>query len=141
MCLGATKFRSGALAALVLAFGMAPASASVPPEDVQHDTTGVTQAGDCGKPGRPPCPLQAFMRTRVAAPLASNNTAMLAASLERVATLAPEPAWTSWAAFASRGAAAARNGDVAAARASCKGCHDAWRDAYRRKHRVRPLPQ
>ncbi len=102
---------------------------------------GVEQQGGCGNPGQAPCPMQAFMRASVATPLASNDGAALAAGLERAGRLAPEATWASWATFASDGAAAARRGDVAGARAACKGCHDAWREKYRAGYRARPLPR
>jgi hypothetical protein len=95
----------------------------------------------CGKPGAPPCPLQKWMRANVAGPLSANEMAALAVGLEKTAKLAPDPAWTTWATLAMSGAAAAKRGDIAGARASCKGCHDAWRDAYREKYRLRPIPR
>jgi hypothetical protein len=95
----------------------------------------------CGKPGAPPCPLQKWMRANVAGPLSANDLATLAAGLEKTAKLAPDPAWSSWATLATSGAAAAKRGDIAGARASCKGCHDAWRDAYRERYRLRPVPR
>ena len=94
----------------------------------------------CGGPGQAPCPLQAFMRARVAAPLASNEREALAAALTRAGRYAPDPSWSSWSSFATEGAAAARAGDIVKARAACKGCHDAWRANYRMSHRARPLP-
>jgi hypothetical protein len=93
----------------------------------------------CGAPGLPACPLQAWMRTNLAAPLAASDAAAVAMSLENVARMSPEPDWTTWETFASEGARAARKGDVAAARASCRGCHDAFREAYKQKHRSRPV--
>jgi hypothetical protein len=95
----------------------------------------------CGEPGMAPCPLQRWMRSAIATPLASNDAATLAAGLDRTARLSPDPSWASWASFASEGAAAARRGDITAARASCKGCHDAWREKYRAAYRARPLPR
>lgn len=91
----------------------------------------------CGKPGQKPCPLQEWMRIGVSGALASNDAAELAAALERSAVLAPDSSWSSWATIAKGGAAAARKGDVAGARAACKACHDTWREAYREKHRGR----
>lgn len=99
------------------------------------------QATNCGGPGLPPCPLQAWMRAAIAAPLAANNTPALAAGLERTAGLQPDPGWGSWRTIALQGAAAAKKGDVAGARAACKGCHDAWREAYRRQYRGRIVPR
>lgn len=103
------------------------------------DAEAPLQAPACGKPGLPPCPMQAFMRASVAGPLASRDDATLAGALDRTGKLVPDPAWASWVASAAAGAEAARKGDVAGARASCKACHDAWREAYREKYRARPI--
>lgn len=103
--------------------------------------SGPGQSGECGKPGQPPCPLQDWMRKNVAAALAANDSAALSAALEKAASLSPNPAWASWASAASSGAAAAKQGNVAGARAACKTCHDAWRAAYREQFRMRPIPR
>ena len=81
------------------------------------------------------------MRSSVAAPLASNNAGALAMGLEKAARAAPDASWTSWSIIAMQGAAAAKRGDLAGARAACKGCHDAWRNAYRARYRMRPIPR
>jgi len=94
----------------------------------------------CGKPGQPACPMQAWMRARLGSSLAANNADALANALETTARLVPDPSWTSWRTFAKNGAAAARKGDVAGTRASCKGCHDAYRAPYRDRYRLRPVP-
>ena len=99
------------------------------------------QSGACGKPGQPPCPLQDWMRKNVAAALAANDAAALSVALEKAAKLSPDPTWASWASAASSGAAAAKKGDIAGARASCKTCHDVWRTAYRDQFRTRPIPR
>ncbi|UQA59261.1 cytochrome c [Polyangium aurulentum] len=80
------------------------------------------------------------MRARLGSSLAANDSAALATALETTARLVPDPSWTSWATFARTGANAARRGDMAGARAACKGCHDAYRAEYREKHRLRPVP-
>jgi hypothetical protein len=99
------------------------------------------EQAECGGPGKPPCPLQAWMRTHVAAPLASNDAEALSTGLAKAARLSPDPGWSSWASISETGSAAAKKGDIAGARASCKGCHDKWRDAYRAKYRLRPIPR
>jgi len=99
------------------------------------------EQASCGKPGEAPCPLQKWMRANVAAKLADGDMAALAEGLEKAARLVPDPAWSSWVTLAMSGAAAAKKADVAGARASCKGCHDAWREAYRTKYRLRPIPR
>jgi hypothetical protein len=81
------------------------------------------------------------MRANLGAPLASNDMEALATGLARAARFNPDPTWTSWVTFANEGAAAARKEDSARVRKACKGCHDAWREAYKAKHRSRPLPR
>lgn len=129
-----------AAAALGLGGG---AAAAAPPAQIEGRATATVAEGTatCGKPGAPPCPLQKWMRANVAGPLSENDTAALSAGLEKTATLVPDPAWSSWGTLARSGAAAAKRGDIAGARASCKGCHDAWREKYRTKYRLRPLPR
>lgn len=39
-----------------------------------------------------------------------------------------------WASFADKGKAAAAKGDIAAAKAVCKDCHNAYRSAYKTKY-------
>ncbi len=103
------------------------------------DAEAMEQPATCGRPGSPPCPLQAWMRANVAGALASRDDAGLARALDRAAKLVPDPAWASWVESAEAGASAARKGDVARARASCKAFHEAWREAYRAKYRTRPV--
>jgi hypothetical protein len=129
------------LGAGALLFGGAAAlGAGRPASDALEGADGVAQA-ECGKPGQAPCPLQGWMRANVAAPLAANDGEALASGLERSAKLAPDPAWSSWVTSAKAGAAAAKKGDIAGARASCKSCHDAWKEAYKAKYRARPVPR
>ena len=104
-----------------------------------HDA--MTQGGECGKPGQPPCPLQDWMRKNVAGALAANDAAALSIALDKAAKLTPDPAWASWTTAGAAGAAAAKKGDIAGARAACKTCHDAWRSTYRDKFRMRPIPR
>lgn len=118
--------------------------ASEAAENVADRGAGVVapaQGGECGKPGQPPCPLQDWMRKNVASALASNDAAALSVALEKAAKLSPDPTWATWVTAASSGAAAAKKGDVAGARAACKSCHDAWRTTYREQFRMRPIPR
>ena len=117
---------SGLVVAVGLAFVGAPESTAF--------------AANCGEPGMPACPLQSFMRGKVAAPLAQKDFATLAQSLDRVAALPPDASFSTWSTFAQQGADAARKNDVAAARSACKGCHEAWREKYRKDFRLRPSP-
>lgn len=121
---------SGALAAFGIVVAVAASARELRAEG----------SATCGTPGLPPCPLQAWMRQRIAGPLASNDMASLAAGLDAAARFSPDPAWTQWARYANEGAAAARQGDVATARRACKACHGHYRAEYRARYRDRPLP-
>lgn len=89
-------------------------------------------------------PLARWMETNVQAAVEAGDLAKLAASLEKAATFAPDPSWnqgdTSWQKIAKEGAAKAKAGDLAGARASCKSCHTAWRKKYKAQFASRPLP-
>jgi cytochrome c556 len=90
------------------------------------------------------CPLQAFMEKEVQAPLDAGDFQAVSKALERVAKLAPEPAWNaskpSWAVMANEGATAAASADPVEIEASCKACHKAFRKKYKADYRTRPLP-
>jgi len=137
-----TKFGVlGALAAGVWLGGPTAGAAAAGEKDRGAVRDAVAQSGECGKPGQPPCPLQDWMRKNVAGALAANDTEALSVALDKAAKLTPDPAWDSWTTAATTGAAAAKKGDVAGARAACKSCHDAWRTTYRDKFRMRPIPR
>lgn len=129
------RIAAALVVSIAAAFTTASSIGSAEPEQP------VPAQAPCGSPGSPPCPLQAWMRGNVGRPLATNNMKALADGLERTATLSPDATWTSWKTFATQGAAAARKGDITGARASCKSCHDAWREAYKAKYRTRPVPR
>ena len=143
MLLSLTKLgAAGALAmGIWLSGSAAQATTSRGDRSGEAGKVGPAQSGECGKPGQPPCPLQDWMRKNVAAALAANDAEALSSALEKAAKLAPDPAWASWGTAASSGAAAAKNGDIAGARAACKTCHDAWRTTYREQFRTRPIPR
>jgi hypothetical protein len=121
-----------------------PAPAPVEPtKPVQGIAVGEPMGKPCGEDGQPECPLQAFMEHKVDDVMESGDLDKLAAALKHVADLAPDPSWNSgaqgWAAISNAGAAAASGGDAEGARASCKGCHRAWRKKYKESYRARPL--
>lgn len=45
-----------------------------------------------------------------------------------------KPEFANWASLADQGKAAADKGDLDAAKATCKGCHDAYRSDYKSKY-------
>jgi hypothetical protein len=100
------------------------------------------QDASCGSKTNP-CPLQKWMQDNVGSKLADGNLAALATSLDKVATIAPDPTWTDWAKFAKDGAAAARQGGdtgTQAAKAACKSCHDKYKSDYKTKFRTKAVP-
>lgn len=109
---------SAILGASLAAFAPSVASADAPAE--------------CGSKDNP-CPLQKWMRANLGTALAANDSAALAANLNKVANASPDATWN-WKKIASDGAAAAGRGDIAGAKAACKSCHDAYKDQY--KHEV-----
>jgi hypothetical protein len=91
-------------------------------------------AATCGSKADP-CPMQRFMYGAMAT---AHTPDTLTTAFTRVAGMSPDPAW-SWVAIATRGANLANAGEVAAAKAQCVACHDAYREAYRALHRSRAL--
>ncbi len=99
-------------------------------------------ADDCGSKTNP-CPLQKWMQDNVGSKLADGNLDAVAAGLDKAAAFAPDPTWTDWAKFAKDGAAAARKGGdagIQGAKASCKSCHDKYKNDFKTKFRTRPVP-
>jgi hypothetical protein len=80
------------------------------------------------------------MRTYVGTPMQSKDLASVAAGLDKAADLVKDPGFPEWAALSKAGAEAARKGDVAATKASCKDCHDKYKDAYKAKLRTKAVP-
>ena len=76
-----------------------------------------------------PCPLEAWMKKNAQPAVASGDTAELAKALEATVKFAPA-GYSNWASFATAGATAAKSGDLAGAKASCRNCHDAYKKKY-----------
>jgi hypothetical protein len=120
--------RAGALGAFagLLTVALCAGLASSKPEQTE-----------CGSPGKPPCPLQRWMREQVAAPLSAKDYRALEQSFERIAQLNPDPAgWANWTKIAKEGATAARQRKLAGVRSTCGRCHRAYRRAYNARHRT-----
>jgi hypothetical protein len=74
---------------------------------------------------------------RVMAPASAEGKAdALAKALTYAADHAP-PGYAEWATIAKAGAGKAAAGDVDGAKASCKQCHDAYKDQYKSSMRDR----
>jgi hypothetical protein len=93
---------------------------------------------DCGAKGQKPCPMQAWMKTVMANASSSGEGDKLAKALTYVAAHVP-PGYSDWTAMAERGASRAKAGDIDGAKASCKQCHDAYKEKYKTTLRDRPF--
>lgn len=116
------------MAAVLGALALAPRSASA----------GDTAAPSCGTTDNP-CPMQKWMRVNMGTPLAGGDLDTVGKALDHVAPLTPDPAWSIWAKSSNEGSAAAKKKDTAGVKASCKSCHDAYKDKYKSLYRTRPF--
>jgi hypothetical protein len=93
---------------------------------------------ECGTKPLPDCPLQAWMKANTNPPVAANDLPALATALDKTASFAPA-GYTNWASIAKDGAKAAKAGDMTAAKASCRTCHDQYKDKYKKEMRARKI--
>jgi hypothetical protein len=78
------------------------------------------------------------MKANVNTPMMGNDLPSLATALDKAAAFAPA-GYTNWVPVAKDGAAAARSGDMAAAKASCRTCHDQYKQKYKDEMRGRKI--
>ncbi len=91
--------------------------------------------------GEAKTPLGKWMKPNMGAPLAGQDFPTLKTSLDLVASKPPPGAgYPKWASMAQAGSAAAAKQDVAALKASCKQCHDAYKDQYIKEFPTRAFP-
>jgi hypothetical protein len=90
--------------------------------------------GACGDKDLPDCPLQTWMKSTVRTYLNANDMDRLAGALEQLAEKEPQ-GYTGWRESSLAAAKAARSGNVPAAKAECKRCHDQLRNRFRKEHR------
>ncbi len=69
---------------------------------------------------------------------ASGDAAEIAKVLDQIAAFGPPP-YPNWASISKDGARAARAGDVPAAKAACRGCHDQYKAKYKAEMRDRKI--
>jgi hypothetical protein len=82
--------------------------------------------------------MQHWMKTVLANASSSGDGPKLARALTELAGHAP-PGFPRWSTIANAGAAKAKAGDIDGAKASCKQCHDAYKDQYKATVRDRPF--
>lgn len=78
------------------------------------------------------------MKTNVNPPTMSKDLPALAAALDKLVDFAP-PGYPNWVSITKDGAAAARSGDLDAAKASCRACHDQYKQKYKTEIRGRKI--
>lgn len=104
--------------------------------------TGSAAAGpktfDCGAKGQKMCPMQGWMKTVMASASSSGDGTKLASALAYVAGRTP-PGMGQWASISNKGVAAAKAGDIDGAKATCKQCHDLYKEKYKASMRDRPF--
>jgi hypothetical protein len=99
------------------------------------------QADDaqCGG-SKNPCPLEKWMRGNMGTPLSGDDLATVGKSMDFIAGKAPDGSYANWASIAKAGSDAAKAGDTAKVKASCKSCHDQYKAKYRGQYRARAFP-
>ncbi len=113
-----------------------PTASAAPP--AVSASAAPAKAFDCGAKGQKPCPMQGWMKKVMASASSSGEGEPLAKALGYVADH-PPPGYGEWAGFARAGLAKAKAGDVDGAKATCKQCHDAYKEKYKAEMRDRPF--
>jgi hypothetical protein len=123
--------------------------------DVGRDTRGEEERAGWVDAGRfcgdgklqPDCPMQAWMKKNATAMLGFGDISAIADVFDRMARLAPDDVtpdgqrvYANWRSISEDGAAAARAGDVPAAKAACRGCHVQYLKRYQSDLRGKPVP-
>jgi hypothetical protein len=86
----------------------------------------------------PPCPLYAWMKANTSAAMSAQDFGALAVALDKVVGFAPA-GYTNWASISKDGANAARAESLDGVKASCRGCHNQYKDRYKKEMRDRPI--
>jgi hypothetical protein len=81
--------------------------------------------------------MQGWMKGVMGPHTSSGDTEKMAKDLSYIAAK-PPPGMGSWTSIANAGAAKAKAGDIDGAKASCKQCHDQYKDKYKTSMRDRP---
>jgi hypothetical protein len=111
----------------------APSAAPVP-----SASSSVKPAATCGDKPLPACPLGAWMKSNTSPAMTAQDFGALATALEKIVAFAPA-GYTNWVSIARDGADAARAQSLDGVKASCRGCHNQYKDRYRKEMRDRPI--
>jgi hypothetical protein len=123
--------------------------AGAPDARTEQELLAIADAGRaCGSKDLPDCPLQRWMKENAAAMLDFGEVTTIAEDFDQIALFAPprfgRPSrFPYWASISRDGADAARNGDLNAAKAACRGCHTQYLATYHAAFRglpIHPIP-
>jgi hypothetical protein len=104
-------------------------------------TAAIVLAAGLAAAGEPKTPLGKWMKPNMSAPLLDQDFATLQKSLDLVASKPPPgDGYAQWSTLAKDGAAAAAKQELAGVKASCKKCHDAFKEKYLKDFPTRPFP-
>jgi hypothetical protein len=78
------------------------------------------------------------MKANTSAAMSAQDFDALAKALDKVVTFAPA-GYSNWASIARDGASAARSQAVDGVKASCRSCHNQYKDKYKKEMRDRPI--
>jgi hypothetical protein len=78
------------------------------------------------------------MKANTSAAMSAEDFDGLATALDKAATFAPA-GYTNWASIAKDGASAAHAQSLDGVKASCRGCHNQYKDKYKKEMRDRPI--
>ena len=117
----------------------AAASAAVAPATSAAAATEASgpKTFDCGAKGQKACPMQGWMKGVMGPATSSGDAEKIAKGLDYIAAK-PPPGMGSWSAISKEGSAKAKAGDIDGAKASCKKCHDLYKEKYKTSMRDRP---
>ncbi len=81
------------------------------------------------------------MKANTSPALSSSDFDALATALDKVATFAPPGGgYPNWVSISKDGAAAAHAASLDGVKGACRGCHQQYKDKYKKEMRDRPLP-
>jgi len=90
--------------------------------------------------GEPATALGKWMKPNIGIPLAGQDFPTLQKSLEFIATKAPSNDYVQWIDISKAGAAAAAKQDIKGVKASCKNCHESYKERYKKEFVAKPFP-
>ena len=116
----------------------APTAPAAAPPPAAGSAKSAKAAPTCGDKPLPPCPLYAWMKANTSPAMSAEDFDALATALDKAATFAPT-GYTNWVSIAKDGASAAHAQSLDGVKASCRGCHNQYKDKYKKEMRDRPI--